>query len=226
MSLFGWTVNEIPMGEQGTYYIFQKKGKDAAAMYAQGDQEKGVPPHWNNYIAVASADAAAEKVKSLGGKVVAGPFDVMDAGRMAFVSDPQGGVFAVWEAKRSIGVGILGEPGTLSWNELLTSDIAGARKFYTALFGWTLKESPEYTEAHLGKDAVGGMMQIRPDMKGMPTLWWPYFDVADVDASVKKAQEMGGKLHMGPMDIPEVGRFAVLADPQGASFNLITLKRK
>ncbi|HEX9164111.1 MAG TPA: VOC family protein [Thermoanaerobaculia bacterium] len=225
-SLFGWTVNEMPMGDQGIYYMFQKKGKDAAAMYEQMAQEKseGIPPHWNNYVAVTSADASAQKAKSLGGKVLAGPFDVFDAGRMAFVQDPQGAMLAVWQAKRHIGVGIRDEPGTLTWNELLTSDIEGARKFYSALFGWNLKTSPEYTEIHVGERAYGGMMQIRPDMRGMPSNWAPYFAVDDTDAIAKKAQSSGGSVFMQPTDIPNVGRFAVIGDPQRAMFSVIKVQ--
>jgi uncharacterized protein len=221
--LFGWSVNEIPMGEQGTYFIFQKDGADAGAMYEQSPQEKAdhIPPHWNSYISVKDADAAAKKAASLGGQVVAGPFDVMDAGRMAFVMDPQRAMFAVWQAKRSIGAGVNNEPNTLCWNELYTSDIDASRKFYSNLFGWKLKASPEYTEVHVGERGVGGMMQISKEMGGMPPVWMPYFAVSDVDAICKKVQAGGGAIHKPATDIPNVGRFAVLADPQGASFAVI-----
>jgi predicted enzyme related to lactoylglutathione lyase len=219
--LFGWSVNEIPMGDQGTYFIFQKDGADAAAMYEQSPQEKKerIPPHWNNYIAVASADAASEKVKKLGGEVVAGPFDVMDIGRMAFVTDPQRAMFAVWQAKKDRGQSIVNEPGALCWNELYTPEIEGARKFYKALFGWNLKVSPEYTEVHAGEQPVGGMMQ----MSEVPPSWIPYFAVSDADAVCKAAKSAGGQIHKGPADIPNVGRFAIMGDPQGAMFSIIRL---
>lgn len=227
-SLFGWTVKEIPMGDQGTYYMFQNKGRTAAAMAEQSPQERkdGIPPHWNNYIAVKKADAAAAKVKTLGGNVVFGPFDVNDAGRMAFVTDPQGAMFAVWEGKRTPGASVVNEPGAFGWNELYTPDIEGSRKFYTAMFGWTLKVSPEYTEVHIGKQAIAGMMQLTPEMSGMPPSWMPYFVVSDADDVVKKVKAGKGQVHVPPKDIPNVGRFAIVADPQGASFAVIKLDNR
>ncbi len=223
--LFGWTVKEMPMGDQGTYYIFQKGGRDAAAMYEQGPDERGqgVPPHWNNYIAVENADAAAAKAKSLGGTVVAGPFDVMDAGRMATVMDPQHAVFAVWQAGRSIGATVVNEPGAVGWNELYTPEIENSRKFYASLFGWTYKISPEYTEAKMETRSFAGMMQLTPKMSGMPPSWMPYFVVAGTDDIVKKVQSGGGQVYVPAQDTPNVGRFAVVADAQGAAFAAITL---
>jgi len=187
------------------------------------DEEKkqGIPPHWNNYISVSSADAAAKKAKSLGAHVVAGPFAVFDAGRMAFVADPQGAIFALWEPKRHIGARIINEPNAMCWNELMTTDIDKARKFYTALFGGKLKVSPEYTEVEAGGRGVGGMMQIRPDMKGMPPNWIPYVAGTDADEFAKKAKAAKAQAGAPPTDIPNVGRFSVLADPQGARFAII-----
>lgn len=220
-SLFGWTVNEIPMGEQGTYYMFQKGGKTTAAMFQAGEQEKGIPPHWNNYVAVSSADSATDKIKSLGGKVLAGPFDVFDAGRMSMVMDPEGAAFAVWEGRRTKGVEVMNESGALCWNELYTPNIDASRKFYSSAFDWKLKLSPEYTEIHVGELPVGGMFAITKEMAGMPPNWMPYFAVDDADAAAKKIQSSSGRVHKEPTDIPNVGRFAVVADPQGASFAII-----
>lgn len=219
--LFGWSVNEFPMGDQGTYFIFQKNGRDAAAMYKQ-DQE-GVPPNWMTYVAAADADASTEKAKSLGANVLAGPFDVYDFGRMTVLTDPQGAAFSVWQAKNHIGVQIKDEPGTLCWNEVHALDIAKAKSFYTSLFGWTAKESPEYTEFHIGEKAIGGMLSSHTP--GV-SFWMPYFAVDDCDASFEKAKSMGAQVYVEPKDIEHVGRFAVLADPQGAAFSIIHLKQQ
>jgi hypothetical protein len=216
-SLFGWDVNENSMGEEGIYYIFQKKGKDVGAMY----EEKNAPPHWNSYVSVDNVDASAEKAKKLGGKVVNGPFDAMDLGRMAAVRDPQNASFSIWQPKKHIGATLINELGTMCWNELMTSDIASARKFYSGLFGWKLKESPEYTEVHVGDQATGGMMQISKEMKGMTPNWKPYFAVDDADAIAKKVKSAGGQIHVPPSDIPKVGRFSILSDSQGAAFAVI-----
>jgi len=222
-SLFGWTTNENDMGEMGTYYIFQKNGRDCAAMYKQGADQQGVPPNWMSYVNVTSADDSVEKAKSLGGNVVAGPFDVYDFGRMAVLFDPQGAAISLWQPKNHIGVQIRDEADTLCWNELQARDLGVGKNFYAPLFGWSLKESPQYTEFHLGEKAVGGMLQSQAP-KGVPAFWLPYFAVDDCDAAVQKSSGLGGSVHVPPMDIPNVGRFAVLTDPQGASFAVIKLE--
>jgi predicted enzyme related to lactoylglutathione lyase len=222
-SLFGWTTNENDMGEMGTYYIFQKNGRDCAAMYKQGKDQEGVPPNWMSYVCVADADASVEKAKSLGGNVVAGPFDVYDFGRMAVLFDPQGAAVSVWQAKSHIGVQIRDEPGTLCWNELHARNIDAAKKFYAPLFGWTLKESPEYTEFDLGGRPIGGMMQSQAP-EGVPSFWLPYFAVDDCDATFEKSNSLGGSAILPPTTYPNVGRFAILTDPQGATFAVIKLE--
>ena len=97
---------------------------------------------WNTYVAVASADDTAEKVGAAGGKVLQGPFDVMDAGRMAVVADPEGAVFCIWEAKENIGAKVVNEHGALNFNGLATRDAAKAEAFYGEVFGWKLLSIP------------------------------------------------------------------------------------
>jgi predicted enzyme related to lactoylglutathione lyase len=217
--LFGWTTNEVPMEPGNPYVLLQKNGTKAAALYKRRDDN--IPPHWATYVAVDSTDASAEKVKSLGGNIVAGPFDVMDMGRMAFATDPQGASFALWQNLKP-GELIVGETGTLCWNELMTTDAEGARKFYTELFGWTAKVSPEYTEWHLNGRGIGGLLERLPP--GAPPHWIPYFAVDDTDKFVDDLKSLGGKVYMGPADIPNAGRFAVVADPQGADFAVIKVQ--
>ena len=116
--------------------------------------------------------------------------------------------------------------GAFSWCELLTTDVADAKRFYSKLFNWTLEPGPlpdmEYTLVKSGGEQMGGMMAIPPHAQGMPPSWGIYVTVDDVDATAKLAVEMGGKLCLGPQDIPQVGRFCVLLDPQGAMINIIT----
>jgi hypothetical protein len=225
-ALFGWDLNDIPMGPAGTYSMFQMRGMEVGAAATQQPEEKqhGVPPHWNNYVTVKNVDESAKKATELGGKILAGPFDVMDAGRMAVVQDPTGAVFQIWQAARSIGARILNEPGALCWTELTTSDTKAAERFYTGLFGWTPKHSAagapmEYTEFSVNGTPSIGMMPKPKEMPAhIPSYWMPYFQVANVDASAAKAKELGGKTMVGPNDIPDAGRFAILTDPQGAMF--------
>jgi uncharacterized protein len=226
--LFGWELNEQPMGPTETYSIFQIGGKDVGAAYTMRPEERqsGAPPHWNSYVTVKNVDESTKKAESLGAKVFAPPFDVMDAGRMAVVQDPTGAIFQIWQAKRSIGAKILNEPGTLCWTELTTTDTKAAEKFYTQLLGWTPKhnapgapmEYTEFTAAGAPNPSVG-MMAKPADMPAhIPSYWMPYFLVTDVDKSASKAKELGGKTMVPPTDIPSTGRFAILTDPQGAMF--------
>jgi uncharacterized protein len=114
------------------------------------------------------------------------------------------------------------EHGAFSWCKLLTTDTTDAKRFYSRLFNWTLESAPitgmEYTLVKCG----GGMMAIPPHAQGMPPSWGIYVTVDNVDATAKLTVEMGGKLCFGPQDIPQVGRFCVLQDPQDAMINIIT----
>jgi hypothetical protein len=116
--------------------------------------------------------------------------------------------------------------GAFSWYELMTTDTEGAKKFYPNLFGWQTEdmtmENMTYTVLNVAKEGVGGLMQIPPQAEGMPPTWGVYVTVDDVDATAAKAEELGGKVMMPPTDIPNVGRFCVLQDPQGAVISAIT----
>ena len=233
-ALFGWDVNEQPIGPTEVYSMFQVRGKPVGAASTQQPQERqlGVPPHWNSYVTVANVDQSAKKAESLGGKILMPPFDVMDAGRMAVVQDPTGAVFEIWQASRSIGAEILNEPGALCWTELTTSDTKAAEKFYTGLFGWTPKHSTpgspmEYTEFSVNGQPSIGMMAKPAEMPAhIPSYWMPYFQVANCDASSAKVKELGGSIMVGPQDIPNTGRFAIASDPQRAMFAVFQFTNK
>jgi len=220
-NLFDWTVVENEMGEMGFYYIFQKNDRDSAAMYKLMDDQvaQGIPPNWMTYIAVESADDAAAKVAELGGNVLQPAFDVMTFGRMAMLQDPHGAVFAVWQAKDHWGVRIRDEANTLCWNELATRTPEASAEFYTKLTGWSAKASPEYSEWVLGETPIGGMRTLH-EGEPTPPSWMPYFMVDDCDAMTHKAKTGGAMVYVEPMSLPNVGRFSVLADPQGAVFAL------
>ena len=225
--LFDWQAEDTPAGPDMIYTMLRFRGLEVGALYQQdkAEAEHGVPPHWNVYIAVESADRTAARARELGGKVLMEPFDVMEHGRMTVVQDPTGGTICAWQARQHVGARIVREPGAPCWCELYTTDTRKAGPFYAQLFGWTPKESPGYTEFHRGDTAVGGMMAIGADWGPVPSHWIPYFQVADCDAIAQKTRTLGGKVVMGPQDIPEVGPFAILLDPQGAEFAVIRLDR-
>jgi hypothetical protein len=223
--LFGWQAEDTPAGPDMVYTMLRLSGRDVGALFKQDkvEAEHGVPPHWNVYIAVESADAVAARARELGGKVLMEPFDVMEHGRMAIVQDPTGATICLWQARKHLGSRVVGEPGSACWVELYTTDPKMAGSFYSQLFGWKLKESPGYTEFHLVDAGVGGMMAIEPSWGPVPAHWIVYFQVSDVDAVAAKARAQGAQLRVEPRDIPEVGRFAISVDPQGAEFALIRL---
>jgi uncharacterized protein len=233
-ALFGWAVNEQPIGPADVYSIFQMRGRRVAAGYTMREDERsaGIPPHWNSYVTVANVDESASKAASLGGKVIAPPFDVMDAGRMAVVQDPAGAVFQLWQANCSIGAEILNEPGALCWTELNTRDARAAEAFYTGLFGWGVKHSApspamEYTEFSVNGQPSIGMIPINEHMPAhVPSYWMPYFQVADTDASAASITRLGGSIMVPAQDIPGTGRFAIGSDPQGAMFAVFQFTEK
>jgi len=221
-SLFGWTVNDLPMGPSDFYSIFRLEGRDAAAAYTlRPDQrEHGVLPHWMLYVAMESADDLANRVAPLGGKVLAPAFDVFDVGRMAVLQDPAGAVFSVWQPKSHKGTRIAGVDGTLCWADLITPNREAVEPFYSHLFGWNIlkeDEVPEHAYWHIknGDEFIGG---IPPSRRGAqaPPHWLAYFLVSDCDAAAAKAKQLGANFHLPPMTMEKVGRWAVLADPQGA----------
>ncbi|HEV8232881.1 MAG TPA: VOC family protein [Thermoanaerobaculia bacterium] len=229
-SLFDWGINDIP-SEAGTYSMVQKKGKDAGALYELGPQQEGVPPHWNTYICVDSADDTAARAKELGGTVIMEPFDVMEHGRMAIIQDPTRATFSIWQAKEHKGAAVVNEPSSFCWNELYTTDPKKAGDFYSNLFGWSRELMPmppptgEYTIFKKGDAQAAGMLKIPKEMGAMPPHWLIYFAVDDSDKTVEKAKRMGGTVTVPPMDIPNIGRFAILNDPQGADFAVIRLEQ-
>ena len=215
--LFGWQGQD--MGEEaGHYTIATKNGKQVAAISPA--QDPG-PPRWTTYINVADVDEAARKAEAAGGTVIFAPMDVMAAGRMAIFADTTGAVIAAWQPGEHLGAQLVNEAGAFSWSELSSSDAGKSKAFYSAVFGWGWGGGDDYPEAQVNGRTIGGLVPRRPDTPAeVPDSWLVYFGAADVDADVKKATDLGGSVIVGPTDIPGTGRFAVLADPQGAAFAL------
>jgi uncharacterized protein len=227
-SLFGWLPNDMPMGPGDFYTMFKLDGRDAAAACTLQPEMKahGVPPHWAIYIAVDSVDDTAAKASAAGGKVVAGPMDVFDFGRMAVVVDPTGATFCIWQAIRHTGTTISSVPGTVCWADLATRDVAAAQKFYAAVFGWQISpgenDSSGYLHIKNGETFIGGIPPAEFLNPNVPPHWMLYFYVTDTAASTEKARQLGATVFMGPMEIPKVGNMSVVADPQGATLALFT----
>jgi uncharacterized protein len=221
--LFGWEAEDIPVGD-GVYYSMQRlDGKDVAAISPQPQQQRdaGVPPVWNSYVTVENADAVADRARELGATVHAPPFDVMEAGRMAAIQDPQGAYFLIWQPNQHLGAALVNVPGALSWNELSSPDHDASQAFYSSLFGWSVEPfegSPQpYLTIKNGDRNNGGIREL--DSPGPPPHWLVYFAIDDIDQGLAKVEQLGGSKHAGPIDIG-IAKIAVVADPQGAIFAL------
>ena len=241
--LFEWEFeNVMPEGSEGQYFIGRIRGGDVAAI---GSIPEGAPSTamWSTYIWVDSAEETADRVRGAGGRVVMEPFDVMDAGRMAVLADPEGVTFNVWQAKDHKGATVVNEHGSLNFNGLVTRNPEGAKAFYGAVFGWKTLELPgsvmwtlpgygDHLEernpglrqqmSQMGGpdgfiDVVAALNPIADDDSDTPAHWSVTFGVDNADATAARASELGGEVVADPFDAPWT-RLAVIKDPQGATF--------
>jgi uncharacterized protein len=220
--LFGWDYDDQPIPGGGTYSMARVDGLAVAGLSAV--QAEGQPPAWTAYVTVEDVDATASKAAELGGTLLAEPFDVMDAGRMAVIADPTGAVFSVWKAGTSIGAELVNGHGLLSLTQLNTSDPDRATEFYSELFGWRV-EATEGTETpywgiYLGDSLNAGMM-LMPADQGAPPHWLVYFGIDDVDAVAEKLGAAGGTVLVPKMQVPG-GEIVVGQDPHGAVFGVFS----
>jgi predicted enzyme related to lactoylglutathione lyase len=219
--LLGWDVETFD--PDGMNYPMIKTGEQMHGGF--GKAEGGSPPHWLGHVLVDDVDETAEKVKAGGGTIYYGPADIPNVGRFVIFADPQGAALSAF-ASSTPPEGPPAE-GVFVWNELATSDIDAAKKFYTDLFGWSSRDMDMgdgfvYTIFEASGSDVGGGMTLTEEMKshGVPPNWLSYLGTDDIDASTEKAKELGATVHMPPTDIPNVGRFSVAQDPTGAAFAL------
>jgi uncharacterized protein len=220
--LLGWEYEQMEAEGMPGYPLATFEGDRVAGLMPAG--EHGAPQMWSTHISVADAEETAAKVAAAGGKVLAPPFDIAGLGRAAVITDPDGAVFEIWEPHGFAGAERVNGPGALTWNELGTRDIEGAKAFYGAVFDWTFEEDELqradggpgpaiYVTWTLDGNDVGGMMDISGMLPAeVPAHWLVYFGVPDTDAAVAKVKAAGGDVRFGPVDIP-AGRFAVVTEP-------------
>jgi uncharacterized protein len=235
-SLLGWSFDDQLIPQDGVYSIATLRGEAVAAI-VPAEASDPLPPRWNTYIAVDDVNATVDKIAPAGGQLVTPTAGVGDAGRMAWVADPTGAVVGVWQAGRHIGATLVNEPGALFWNELLTDKPDMAIAFYEAVFGVThvSVEAAPGTKYHslrvAGHDVAGC---VKPPTGGIPNHWHNYFAVDDADATAHHVVAAGGRIALDPFDIPwgplltrgvgaAVGRAAVVCDPQGGFFGVMTM---
>jgi len=226
--LFGWKTTESKLSDGGRYIVFNVAGADCGGIMTIPAQAQGAPPSWGLYVTVTDMDATVKQAQASGAKVFVPPTTI-EGSQFAVLQDPQGAVFSLMTYPKPPeiqAIDVYKQPGAISWSELMTTDPDAAVKFYTQLFGWTTAESvmangEKYITVNVAGVPMGGISKLPPQPQNMPPVWGLYVTVTDVDASAKQAQELGGNVFMPPMDVPNVGRFSVIQDPQGAYIALM-----
>lgn len=226
--LFGWNVEVNADPQYGGYGIAKLAGEDAAGIGPK--QDPNTPTAWSLYIGTDDIDDLARRVTDAGGTVAAPPFDVGDQGRMAVFQDPAGAFISAWQGTRMGGFST-DAPNSFGWAELNARGVDKALPFYSKVFGWTTKSSPmgegqpDYNEFQIDGDSVAGAWEMNPQIPvEVPSYWQVYFAVDDVDAAFQKALSLGASEQVAPTEYPG-GRFAIVTDPQGASFGLLKVSR-
>jgi predicted enzyme related to lactoylglutathione lyase len=222
--LFGWTSQDA--GEEyGGYINFQKDGIFVAGCM-RNDGQSGTPDVWSVYLATDDAKATVDTAAASGGQVLLPAMDVGELGTMAMVTDPGGAAIGIWQPGLHRGFGILGEPGSPAWFELLTRDYDASVEFYRQVFQWDTHVAGDSTEFRYttlgeGESQLAGVMDASAFLpEGVPAQWSIYFGVEDADAALAKITELGGSVVRPAEDTP-YGRLAEAADPTGAHFKVI-----
>jgi uncharacterized protein len=224
--LLGWT--GVPGPPETGGYVMCQLG-DAAVAGIAPLMAEGQPSVWTTYFATDDLDGTAGRVGEAGGQVLMPPMDILDIGRMGVFMDPSGAAFGGWQKGTFAGAGVVNEPGALTWNELMTRDVDAAIEFYAAALGLGLKANEvdgriAYREWLVDGASIAGMMSTEGEQfpADLPPHWMVYFAVADVNASVETATELGGSVSVPPTQVG-VGTFAVVRDPVGAFFAVIQM---
>lgn len=222
--LFGWDF-EVGPPETGFYTTCLVDGERAVAIGGQmpGD-ENAPPPAWTTYLATADIGATVAAVTASGGTVLVPPMQILEFGTLAIFADPVGAVAGLWQSGTHTGADIVGEPGTIVWNEQNSRDLATSKEFYAAVFGYSYtdisSEGFDYATFELDGETRGGLGAFPDDAEDVPPNWLAYFGVPDTDAAVAYAVENGGAVIQPAEDTP-YGRLAILQGPFGEVFALM-----
>ena len=224
-ALFGWQATDTPMGPDQLYTMFRLNGRDAAGGFQLSGQERGIPPHWQLYIAVDNVDTSASRAAELGAKLIHAGLDIPTVGRMAVLEDTTGAIVSLFQPGNHKGMGIVGEPGAFCWADLQTRDRDAAARFYSALLGWQFlpgkdKDLNGYLHIRNGEAYIGGLPEARTLPPHVPPHWLPYIQTIDCAGVTARAKELGASILVPPMTIEGQLHFSVIADPQGAVFAL------
>lgn len=228
--LLGWTYADFPAPEgspppETPYPMISAAGGAMPQGGIMAAQLPGVPPHWIGHVALPDADAVAERAKAAGGSVVFGPFDIPGVGRNVLIADPQGAAIGVITfAGEGMPAPEGPQPaGSFVWDELVTTDVPGAKGFYAGVAGWGARDwdgPVPYAMFTAGEASAAGLMARPPELQAPPA-WIAYVNVDDLAATLAKTKELGGAVYAGPFTVPTIGQIGVIGDPQGAALGVI-----
>lgn len=218
--LFGWNSKKVDM-PNGAYHLLHKAEKQVGGLMAL---EKGVdmPPYWMSYLSVPNVDAALRSAKKLGAEVVWGPLDVEEIGRMATVVDPRGAAFSLMKAVKGDPVFEAPQLGEFCWEQLASHDLPTARAFYADVAGWQAQPFPEqgYEVLGLGSGPGEQAATLVPSTPPLSAGWLSFVSVEELEKACKRTTQLGGKVLSDPIVVQGIGRYVVIADPQGARLGL------
>jgi predicted enzyme related to lactoylglutathione lyase len=241
----------MPPNAPGQYYVARLHGREVAAIssIATGSRDSSRAT-WNTYVWVDNADETARRVEQANGRVLAAPFDVAGAGRMAECQDPSGAGFRIWQAREHRGAQLVNAPGSWNWSNVNTPDPEGTMRFYAAVFGWEYSKldfgtgaswmvrmpgyadflegvHPGVRERHAASGAPPGFTDavgwVQPVPSGAEARWSVTLSVDDADVVAARTTALGGKVASGPVDVP-YSRVLEITDPQGAALTLSQFK--
>ena len=220
VGLFGWEAVDLELAGSGAATTFRLLGRNVCELHRH-DPRQG-PPGWLCYVSVDDVDEVAGRAHNAGATIVREPLNVYAAARTAVLEDPTGARFGLWEPRAHIGATLVNDPGAMCLNQLNTSDPDRAASFYAEVFGWRIQsvgtDDQPYWGIFNGPGLNGGMMPL-PPRAGARSHWLVYFATADIDGTAARIPELGGRLTVPPVDVPN-GRISVATDPDGAVFAL------
>jgi predicted enzyme related to lactoylglutathione lyase len=225
----GWKLAANTMNDQ-RYTLLQAGAAMIGGLMPIPDEAKGVRPAWMGYIAVDDVKAYADKVKAAGGSIHRPPSDIPNVGTFAVADDPHGAGFLLFKPKGADGPAPDPDAaGHVGWRELHAGDGPSALDFYSGLFGWTKGDAMDM--GAMGKYLIfstrsgqsGGVMTKSPDTPA--PMWLYYFNVDAIDAATERVKAAGGRIVVGPMEVPGDRWMVQGFDPQGAAFGLLAPKR-
>jgi predicted enzyme related to lactoylglutathione lyase len=227
--LLGWVARDVQSDQRPVYTVFELDGVPVAGMGPMplDRQQAGASAGWQSYIAVDAVDEAVKRAEANGATVLTPTTKVTDHGSLAFLKDPVGAAFGLWQSNSPVGAARDDATGRCCWHEVYSSDMAASQQFYQQVLGWELRQNempggPYCTFRAADRD-VAGMMAIQPEWGEMPPSWMAYFSVDSCAHTTEVARSLGADVFVTPTEIPSVGTFAGIRDPRGASFMLLQL---